>query len=162
MRTCALWWRRPSASGSKARDRSSGVEQGGKAVEFAGAAEHVDLRVAPQHVQPVAFSHAAQHAQQHPLAGGLALAHDADAAVGLAFGVLAHRAGVEEHHLGGVGFFHEPVPQAQQLPAHQLGIELVHLATEGLEVDAWEGRGGVYGAPPCRPPVFAHSGPARR
>jgi hypothetical protein len=92
--------------------------------------------VAAQHVEPVALGHAAEHAQDDVLAFALAHAHGAHAAQRLLFGELAHRARVVEDDLRVGVILDEAVAERGQLATHQLAVELVHLASEGLEVDA--------------------------
>ena len=97
----------------------------------------------PQEVDAVPLGHAAKHPQDQVLARTLAHAHGAHAAQGLLLGQLAHRARVVEDHLRVGVRLDEPVAERRQLPPHQLAVELVHLAAEGLEVDA-HGRAPHY------------------
>jgi hypothetical protein len=75
------------------------------------------------------------------------LLHLAEAAPDLLLGALADRAGVVEHDIRGVGVGGEAVAQARELAHDQLGVELVHLAAEGLEIDGFLCHAGVYAAP---------------
>ena len=111
------------------------VDEGGEAVEFAGAAQEVDLRESAEHVGAVALGHAAEHAEDDALARLLAQAHEAETRICLVFRLFPHRAGVVEHDVGARGVVDEAVAEAAKVASDELAVELVHLAPKGLEVD---------------------------
>jgi hypothetical protein len=72
------------------------------------------------------------------------LLHLAEAAPDLLLGALADAAGVVKDHIRGGGVGGEAVAQTGQLAHDELGVELVHLAAEGLEIDGLLCHAGVY------------------
>ena len=126
-------------------------------VQLRRPAEDVHLRMAAQHVDAVALCHAAEHSKDESLAPALAHADHSHAAQRLLLRELAHRARVVENHLRIGVVIHHLVAQGDQLPPHQLAVELVHLAAECLEIDAHGGLSvvdGHYGED-FRPPRWA-------
>ena len=66
----------------------------------------------------------------------LQLAHAADDPL---LGVVAHRAGVDQHHVGLGRIVRAHVALAPEDAEHELGVGDVHLAAVGFDVDAFHG-----------------------
>src|SRR5690606_35301040 len=58
-----------------------------------------------------------------------------EAAPHLLLGMLPHAAGVVDHDVGGVAIPGRLIPLPDELAEDQLGVEHVHLAAEGFEVE---------------------------
>ncbi len=87
-----------------------------------------------QQRRPEALRHAAHHAEDVALPlEPLQFAHPARDPL---LGVVPHRAGVHQHHVGVVGRVHLLVTVAREHAEHELGVGHVHLAAVGLDVDA--------------------------
>ncbi len=68
----------------------------------------------------------------------------AEVAVELVVGVLPHRAGVEDHHVGGLTGRGGDVARALQQPGEPLGVVDVHLAPVGLDLVGARGGLGAH------------------
>src|SRR5690606_27483957 len=73
---------------------------------------------------------------------GLAFLEGAEAGPDLLLGPLADGAGVEQEDVGAFGLGGEAVAQGREGAGDELGVELVHLAAEGLEIDGPVGHTG--------------------
>src|SRR5690606_17822409 len=97
-------------------------------------------------VDAVALGHAADDPEHDPRPILLMLADQPDAGPDLVLRLLADRAGVVEHDIGRLPVVGEAVAQAPELAGDQLAVEHIHLAAEGLEVDARPAPGMTRGA----------------
>ena len=82
------------------------------------------------------LGHAPQEADHEARLAALARREGSDVRENAVLGVSADRAGDEKKHVGGAGVGHNAGARGAQDLGHQLGIELVHLATVGRDVDA--------------------------
>ena len=105
------------------------------AMVFLGADDEIDLRLGNEFRSP-ALRHAAHEAGHQRRAASTVAAHHAHLAQRLLLGLIAHAAGVDQHHVRvgfgarhGEAFFNEHL-------RHLLGVALVHLAAVGLDVNA--------------------------
>ena len=99
--------------------------------------DEVDPRHALQQRRAESLRHAANHAQDVPgPLVSLQLTHPANDPL---FGVVAHRAGVDQHDVGLGGILRADVALAAKDPEHELGVRHVHLAPVGLDVDPLHG-----------------------
>ncbi len=111
------------------------VEEGRELVEFGGAAHEVDVRHAFHEGGSVAFGHAADDADDEGGVRGLAIFEGAEAGPDFLFGAFADGAGVVEGDVGIVECGGEGVAEGTELVLDEFGVEDVHLAAEGFEVD---------------------------
>ncbi len=99
--------------------------------------DQVDLRDALEQDGAEPLGHAADHAEHVPGAlVALQLAHAPDDPL---FGVVPHRAGVHQHHIGLGRMVRAHVALAPEDAEHELGVRDVHLAAVGFDVDAFHG-----------------------
>jgi len=82
----------------------------------------------------ILLGHAADHADDRLRVPLLELAQAAQGAVDLVLGMLAHTAGVKQNQIGPVGIVGQLVARLRQVGRHQLAVQHVHLAAEGLDV----------------------------
>ena len=111
------------------------LDQLGDAREFARAADQVHVRQPLEDFLAVLLRHAAEDADHQAGLAALQALELADIAVHALLGVRAHRAGVVEHHVGFLGRGGLFVAGAPQRGERQLGVQLVHLAAEGVDED---------------------------
>ena len=99
--------------------------------------DQVDLRDALEQHGAETLRHAADHAEHVPgTLVALQLAHPADDPL---LGVVAHCAGVHQHHVGLGRVLRAHVALAAEDAEHELGVRHVHLAAVGFDVDAFHG-----------------------
>jgi len=120
--------------GVAARNRGV-VDQAGEFVEFAGAAEDVYLGELFEYVEAVALSHAADDTYDKGGVSGFAMLELAEARPDFLFGVFTDGAGVVEDDVGGIAVFGGFIALGAELAENELGIEDVHLAAEGFEIE---------------------------
>ncbi len=111
------------------------VEECGELVEFRGAAHEVDVGHAFHEGGSVAFGHAADDADDEGGVGGFAVFECAESGPDFLFGLFADGAGVVEGDVGIIEGGGEGVAKGTELVLDELGVEDVHLAAEGFEVD---------------------------
>jgi hypothetical protein len=118
-----------------ARAAARNLDQLGDAREFPRAADEVHVRQPLEDFSAVLLRHAAEDADDQAGLAALQAFQFADVAVHALLGVRAHRAGVVEHHVRLVrrgGLFVAGAPERGE---RQLGVQLVHLAAEGVDED---------------------------
>ncbi len=111
------------------------VDQRCQLIQFAGAAEDVNVRVFPENVDAVALGHAADDADDQVRIVGFAFPQLAQARPDLLLGMFANRAGVIKNDIGLVAIVHGLITVSAKLPQNQLAVEHVHLAAEGFQVE---------------------------
>jgi hypothetical protein len=110
------------------------VDERRQLVELPGAAQDVHVREAGEEVRPVALGHAPDDADHQVRLGHLAQPELAEAAPHLLLGVLADGARVVDHDVGRVAIIDRFVALGAKLAENELGVQDVHLAAEGFEV----------------------------
>jgi hypothetical protein len=116
---------------------SAGVaDQTRQFVEFAGAAEDVNIRMAFEEVGAVALGEAADDADNEIGVGFLAFAKFAEARPDFLFGVFADGASVVKDYIGIIALGDGFVSECAELAENEFAVEHVHLAAECFEVEA--------------------------
>lgn len=82
----------------------------------------------------ILLRHAADHADDLLRVPLLELPQASQGTVDLVFGMLAHAAGVKQDQIGPVRIVRQLVARLEQVGRHQLAIQHVHLAAEGLDI----------------------------
>ena len=116
-----------------------GFEEGGELMELGWAAEEVDLFHAVEERFAVAFGHAAQDADDEVGILFFAGFEFAYSRPDFLFGFVADGAGVVEDDVGGFDVGGEVVAVGAELGFDEFGVEDVHLAAEGFDVDFFHG-----------------------
>ena len=96
------------------------------------------------------LGHASAHRDAHPGTPPLNSGQPSEQAENLLFGLGADGAGVDDHKIGRLGRGHRPIPQRPDAVGHQVGVVDVHLAADGLDVEALSGH-GTFGRRSLRP-----------
>ena len=115
----------------------------GQPIQFPGTAEEIDLGMLPHQLLPGTFRQASDQPQDDALPITLAYADTTDAAEDLVLCLRTDGAGVVENDVRIAVTVNEVVAEKAQLPLHELAVQFVHLAAEGLKVD--RPRAGVHG-----------------
>ena len=110
------------------------VEQRRQRSDVVGAEHDVDPRRLAQHRVFVFLGQAAAHRDLHVRVAALTRGQMAEVAVELVVGVLAHRAGVEDHHIGVGAVGRAPVARRLQQARQPLRIVDVHLTSVGADL----------------------------
>ena len=108
-------------------------------MEFLRADDEVDVPQVARQLRAAALRHAAEQAENHLR---LVLAEPAEHphfAERLLLRHVAHRAGIEQHHIG-LRLARRPfVATRQEVAQHLLGVALIHLAAISFDVDLRHG-----------------------
>ena len=113
------------------------VEQIGDRVQLARTDDQIDVRCSFENDLLVLLGHAAHHADHFVRVTLFRFADLAQRAVDLFLGVLAHAAGVEQHAIGFLRRIDDGVAVTFQVSDHHFAVQHVHLAADGLDVDAF-------------------------
>jgi hypothetical protein len=109
-------------------------DQLGEAAVAVGADDEVHLGHALEQRGAPALRHAAHHAEHGP--GPLEALQQSQTPQDPLLRVVAHRTGVDEHHVRFRGVRGADVAMRPEQPDHELGVGDVHLAAVGLDVNA--------------------------
>ena len=121
---------------------ASALEQRRQRSHVVRAEHHVDPRSLVEDDRLVLLGEAAADGDLHALVLALGAREVAECSVELVVRVLAHRAGVDDHHVGR-GALGADVPGRLERTAQALGIVHVHLAPEGAHLVRPRARGTV-------------------
>jgi len=90
-----------------------------------------------------ALGHAAHHAEDEIRFRLPVFAELAHVAEGLLLGLVAHRAGIQKHHIGLVRLRRDRESALDEHLRDLLGVALVHLATKGSEIHFRHRKGAI-------------------
>ena len=105
------------------------------AVVFLGADDEVEMGHFLEELFASALRHAAHHSEDEIRLRLPMLAELAHVAEGLLLGLVSHRAGIQQHHIGLIGLGRDREATLDEHLRDLLGVALVHLATKGSEID---------------------------
>ena len=108
----------------------------GQVDQVLGPEHEVEGREAAQQRVALLLGDAAADADQEPRLGALALEHPAQLGVELVLRLLPDRARVDDDQVGRLGLVGAVPAVVMQQVRHLLGVVLVHLAAEALDVKA--------------------------
>jgi len=107
-------------------------------VKLAGAEHEIEMRQLVQEFVAEPLRHAAERADDEVGVARLELLHITDLALGLALGLLADAAGVEEQNVRRLLGVDHGMARLDQHSGQRFGVALVHLAAVGFDMDLHE------------------------